>query len=44
VFGFDGGRVHDVEQLEKVVKTLQLLREKKEVKYPTGLVLLEVGS
>ena len=28
----------------KVVKALQLLKEKKEIKYPTGVDLLEAGS
>lgn len=37
-------RIYDVELLEKVVKALQLLEEKKEIKYPTGVDLLEVGS
>jgi len=37
-------RVYDVELLEKVVKALQLLKEKKQIKYPTGVDLLEVGS
>jgi hypothetical protein len=40
----DEWMVYDIGQLEKVVKALQLLKEKKEIKYPTGVVLLEVGS